>query len=90
MVSNVDPSLENEAKEFQEATVDQSQRSRHRARRTLRERHREGKPWLPRWPPTTSSKRSSAIGSEIDRIGALTDDLRSQIEEQRANLAALV
>jgi hypothetical protein len=88
MVSTIDPSLEKEAKEFQEIIADLVTKELAPRARTLRESI-ANRLALASKVADDIEQQIKDDGNEIDRIGALTEDLRSQIEKQRANLAAL-
>ena len=88
MVSTIDPSLEKEAREFQEITADLVTKELAPRARTLREGI-ANRLTLASRVADDLKQQIKDDGSEIDRIGALTEDLRGQLEKQRANLAAL-
>jgi hypothetical protein len=88
MVSTIDPSLENEAKEFQETTADLVINDLASRARALREGI-AARISLAKGASDNLEQQIKTDANEIDRIGALTDDLQGQLQRQRANLAAL-
>lgn len=88
MVSTIDPSLEKEAKEFQETTDDLVIKELAPRARLLR----EGIATRIALATAASDSLEQQIkddANEIERVSALIDDLRGQLEKQRASLAAL-
>jgi len=88
VVSAIDASAENEAKAFQEAISDQVIKEETPRVQLLREVA------ALRIASITSAsdnleREIKANAAEIERISALSDDLRGQLEKQRANLATL-
>lgn len=88
MVSTIDPSLEKEAKEFQETTADLVIKELAPRARALREAI-AARIALATKASDNLEQQIKDDENEIERIGVLTDDLRGQLEKQRANLAAL-
>jgi hypothetical protein len=88
MVSTIDPSLENEAKEFQEITADLIIKEQAPRAQTLRASIAAQIASLSEISANLQQQVKDDV-HELERLGALTDDLRDQIEKQRANLAEL-
>ena len=88
MVSTIDPGLEKEAKEFQEVAADLVIKELAPRARALRESI-ETRIALATKAADSLEQQIKDDSNEIDRIGVLADDLRSQLEKQRQNLAAL-
>lgn len=88
MVSTVDPSLENEAREFQETIADQIIKELAPRARALRESI-AAQISLATKASDDLEQQIKADANEIERISAVSDDLRGQLEKQRANLTAL-
>jgi hypothetical protein len=86
--SMVDPSAENAAREFQEA-IDEQIIKRHAPRTLAIREDISSRIVLVTQASGDLEQQIRADNIEIDRITALSDDLRSQIENQRANLATL-
>ena len=87
-VSTIDPGLEKEAKEFQETTADLIIKELAPRTKALREGI-ETRIALATKAADNLEQRIKDDSNEIDRIGVLADDLRSQLGKQRENLAAL-
>jgi hypothetical protein len=88
MVSTVDPSAESEAKEFQETIADYIIKELAPRAHTLRESI-AAQISLATKASDNLEQQIKANANEIERISALSDDLRGQLEKQRANLTAL-
>jgi hypothetical protein len=88
VVSTVDPSAENEAKEFQETIADHIIKELAPRARALREGI-AAQISLATKASDNLEQQIKADTNEIERISALSDDLRGQLENQRPNLAAL-
>jgi predicted nucleic acid-binding Zn-ribbon protein len=88
MISTIDPSLENEAKEFQGITADLVIKELAPRARVLREGIAT-RISLAKRASDNLEQQIKADASEIERISALGDVLRGQIENLRANLATL-
>jgi hypothetical protein len=88
IVSTIDPGLEKEAMEFQETTADLVIKELAPRTQALRESI------ATRSDLATKASDSLELqikgdANEIERISAITDDMRGQIEKQRASLSAL-
>jgi len=88
VVSTVEPSAENEAKEFQNALADQVIKQQAPRAQALRENIAANIASATKASDNLGQEVSSAV-KEIERINALSDGLRGQIESQRGNLATL-
>lgn len=88
VISTVDPSAENEAKEFQGAIFDQIMKQQAPRAKALRGDIAE-KIALAKSTSGDLEQEVSGTVKQIERFSTLSDDLRSQIEEQRAYLATL-
>jgi chromosome segregation ATPase len=88
MVSTIDPGLEKEAKEFQKTTADLVVKELAPRAAALRQRI-ETRIAMAIKAGDNFEQQIKDESNEIDRIGVLTDDLRSQFQKQRENLAAL-
>jgi hypothetical protein len=88
MVNTIDPSLENEAKEFQQTIADHIIEVLAARARALRESI-AARISLATRASENLEQQIRADTREIERISALSDDLRGQLENERANLAAL-
>jgi|SRR5665213_1380508 len=88
MVSTIDPSLEKEAKEFQESTAGLVIKELAPRAAALRA-NIVTRLALATKASDTLELQIKEDENEIKRIGTLTDDLRDQLEKQRASLAAL-
>jgi len=88
MVSTIGPDLEKAAKEFQETTADLVIKELAPRARALREGN-ETRIALATKAADNLEQQIKDDSNEIDRIGVLADDLRSQLGKQRENLAAL-
>jgi hypothetical protein len=88
VVNTIDPGAENEAKEFQEITADRIIKDLTPRARALRE-NIAAKIALATRASDNLEQQIKADANEIERVSALSDDLRSQLEKQRANLATL-
>ncbi len=86
--SIVDPSAEDAAREFQE-TVAQQIIKRHATRTQALRQDISARIVLATQVSSNLEQQIGADTIEIDRIAALTDDVRGQIENQRENLATL-
>lgn len=85
VVSNVDPGAENEAKEFQGAIFDEIIGQQGPRAKALRD-DLAAKITLAKTASGDLDQDAKGLAKQIERLGALSDDLRSQIEEQRAYL----
>lgn len=88
MVSTIDPGFEKEAKEFQKTTADLVIKELVPRTRALREGI-DTRIALATKAADNLEQQIKDDSSEIDRIGVVADDLRSQLGKQRENLAAL-
>jgi hypothetical protein len=88
IVSTIDPSLEKEAKEFQEITADLVIKELAPRGRALRESIAT-RIALATKASDSLEQQMKDDANEIERISALTDDLRGQLERQRTSLATL-
>ncbi|SIO38441.1 hypothetical protein SAMN05443247_04680 [Bradyrhizobium erythrophlei] len=88
IVSTIDPSLEKEAKEFQETTADIVIKELAPRARALREGV-AARLDLAKRAADNLEQQIKDDANEIKRVSTLTDDLRGQFEKQRASLAAL-
>jgi hypothetical protein len=88
VVSNVYPSAVSEAKEFQETTADHIIKELAPRARALREDIAVRLSLATR-ASDSLEQQIKADTNEVERITALSDDLRGQLENQRASLAAL-
>ncbi len=88
IVSTIDPSLEKEAKEFQETAANLVIQELAPRARALRESI-ETRIALATKAADGLDQQTKDDANEIERLSALTDDLRGQLEKQRASLAAL-
>jgi hypothetical protein len=88
IVSVIDPSFEEEAKEFQKATADLIIKELAPRARALRESI-TARNILAKRASDSLDQQIKDDTNEIERTSALADDLRSQLEKQRAALAAL-
>jgi hypothetical protein len=88
VISAIDASAENEAKAFQEAISDQVIKEEIPRVQLLRELAARRIASITS-ASDTLEREIKANAAEIERISALSDDLRGQLEKQRANLATL-
>ena len=88
MVNIIDPSLENDAKKFQQTIADLIIKELTPRARALRE-NITTRISLARKVSENLEQQIKADASEIGRINALSNDLQGQIENQRAHLATL-
>jgi hypothetical protein len=88
IASVINPSIENEAKEFQKATADLIIKELAPRARALRESMAARNSLVKRASDNLEQQIKDDT-SEIERTSALADDLRSQLGKQRAALAAL-
>jgi hypothetical protein len=88
ILNTIDPRLEEEAKEFQEATAGLVINDLAPRARALRESI-ETRIALATKAADNLERQIKDDADEIERISALTDDLRSQLEKQRASMATL-
>jgi|GEM_PF-2886819 len=88
VVNTVDPSIESEAKEFQESTADQIVKELAPRTRALREGI-AARIYLATKASDSLEQQIKADANEVERISALSEDMRRQLEHQRTNLAAL-
>jgi chromosome segregation ATPase len=88
VVSTVDPSAESEAKEFQETTVHHIIEELAPRARALREDIAARISFATK-ASDSLEQQIKADANEIERNSALSDDLRGQLENKPANLAAL-
>src|ERR1700730_17884695 len=88
IVNIIDSSLEKEAKEFQEAIADLVIKELAPRARALRAAIAARIDLAAKASDNIEQQISDDL-SEVERIGVFTDDLRGQLEKQRASLAAL-
>lgn len=88
ILSNIDPALEEEAREFQEAAAALVINDLAPRARALRESI-ETRIALAKNAADTLERQIKDDADEIERISVLTDNLRSELEKQRASLATL-
>jgi hypothetical protein len=88
VMSTIDPSLEKEAKEFQDAAADLVIKELAPRERALRESI-ETRMTLATRAADDLEQQIRDDANEIGRFGALLNDLRSQLEKQQENLATL-
>ena len=88
VMSTIDPSLEKEAKEFQEAVADLVIREMAPRERAIRESI-ETRMALATRAADDIEQQTKDAANEIGRIGVLLNDLRGQLERQQENLSAL-
>jgi len=88
IVSTIDPSFENEAKEFQETIADLITKELASRTQALRESI-TARISLAKRAADNLEQQIKADANEIDRISALSDDLQGQLQRQRASLGEL-
>jgi chorismate mutase len=88
MVSTIDPSLEKEAEEFQKTSADLVIKDLASRAQALRE-DIAARVSLAKRASDNLEQQIKEDLHEIDRVTAITDDLRGQVQTERASLAAL-